>query len=68
MYTIHTTRFKELGFTNQEPGLWRFVDISEGIDRDRPRTIGPMYASKAELLADLTDYAAQFGATEKGTP
>jgi hypothetical protein len=51
----NSTRFPELGFVNQARGLWRFVDMSTGA------VIGPCYARKDELLADLTRFATEFG-------
>ena len=48
------TRFDELRFHQPFPGVWRFVDAE---DRD----VGPQYATRAELLADLERYAAEYG-------
>ncbi len=48
---MNKTRFPELGFRKDAPGLWRFVCTETG------QSVGPQYASKAELLADLTRYA-----------
>ena len=48
------TRFDELRFHQPFPGVWRFVDAE---DRD----VGPQYATRAELLADLDRYAAEYG-------
>lgn len=56
-HTIHRTRFETLGFINQLPGLWRFIDLSDYKPQDPPRTVGPQYRTKAELLADLARYA-----------
>ena len=36
---------------------WRFV-ILEG---DEQATVGPYYRTRAELLADLTNYATEYG-------
>lgn len=49
------TRFSELAYTQTAPGLWRIVDTGTGL------TIGPFYATKAELLADLARYAKNYG-------
>jgi len=46
---MHAIRFPELQF-GRSGGLWRF--FNEG------RCIGSPYKTKAELLADLTRYAA----------
>lgn len=59
---LRKTRFKDenstLCFENQGRNNWRFVikerDGSEG-------NVGPMYASKDELLADLRRYALEYG-------
>ena len=48
------TRFDEIRFHQPFPGVWRFVDAD---DRD----VGPQYATRAELLADLERYAAEYG-------
>ncbi len=49
--TIRPTRFKELGYRQDAPDLWRIYDP------DSQSAIGPFYKSKAELLADLDRYA-----------
>lgn len=58
-YKINKTRFAGLGYWNQERGLWRVCDIHESVLNSQgvPRTVGPLYASKAELMADLARYA-----------
>lgn len=54
-YGIMTrTRFKELAFVNNGDH-WRFVDTSSG------STVGQLYKTKTELLADLDRYAHNFG-------
>ena len=53
--SIRPTRFPELGYRNDGPGLWRFVDTETGA------TIGPFYRTKAELLGDLHRFAADYG-------
>ena len=50
-----TTRFAELGYRNEAHGLWRIVAL------DGEQSVGPYYASKAELLADLERYAREYG-------
>lgn len=54
-HTIRPTRFPELGYACDAPGLWRIYDTSTG------GAIGPFYATKAELLADLARFAREFG-------
>ena len=49
------TRFAELAYANHAPGLWRIIAT------DTDQAVGPFYASKAELLADLDRYATSFG-------
>ena len=49
------TRFPELAYEKHAPNLWRII----ATDTDQP--IGPHYASKAELLADLERYAHDYG-------
>ena len=57
--TITPTRFATLGFANTCPQgkpLWRFVDLSEP---GQQAVVGPQYRTRAELLADLEDYATR---------
>lgn len=49
------TRYKELSFHEWGRGNWRLVTT------DDHATVGPHYKSKAELLADLDRYAAEYG-------
>jgi hypothetical protein len=55
---VRRTRIAGLGFSNTRPGTWRFVDIHEGVTRPL-RLVGPNYATKDELLADLDRYARE---------
>ena len=60
------TRYAGLGFSRQPLNagrcLWRLVAYE---DRpDWPPMVGPQYHTKAELLADLPDYAARSGWVE----
>lgn len=48
------TRFKELVFAKLTPGEWSFFNVDEDGERHR---VGSIYATKAELLADLARYA-----------
>lgn len=63
--TTFKTRFVELGFANIQRGLWRFVALDfagdDGWHGGTLACVGPYYHSKAELLADLSRYAAQYG-------
>lgn len=55
---IHKTRFKELGYWNPFPGVWRFVALEDGLKADGlPSAVGPSYKTKGELLGDLSNYA-----------
>lgn len=54
------TRYKELGYWQAGPGLWRILDLTDGA----PSEVGPFYRSKVELLTDLARYARQFGCAE----
>lgn len=60
-YKIIKTRFAGLGYWHQGHGLWRVVDIHESVlnPEGMPRTVGPQYTTKAELLADLDRYARE---------
>jgi len=73
--TITPTRYTELAFGKQSPGLWR-IFARETYDAAGPgheyygrkpdpwetaRHVGADYATKAELLADLDRYAKFYG-------
>lgn len=47
-----------LGVMEQGARLWRVVDLSEA---GRASAVGPFYATKAEALADLSDYVRRAG-------
>ncbi len=49
------TRFPQLGFRQDAPGVWRIVAVEDNA------SVGPHYASKAELLGDLERFAAFYG-------
>ena len=53
---LHKTRFHGLFYTHNGDH-WRFIN---GEDGDQ-HAVGPQYATKAELLGDLTRYAAEYG-------
>ena len=55
--TIRPTRYAELGYRQDGPRLWR-------IYAETGHAIGPCYASKAELLADLDRYAHDYGCAD----
>ena len=61
--TLYKTRFTEIGFTLNSPGDWRFVDLSDAQDgnKDHMHCVGASYATKAELLASVERYAAEYG-------
>lgn len=48
--TNRPTRFAELAYVKTGTALWRIVDASTG------NTVGPLYTTKMELLADLPRY------------
>lgn len=56
--TIHKTRIAGLGYVKVSPTLWRVVDLHEG-ETDTPRTVGPLYRTKQELLADFDRYSKE---------
>lgn len=58
MPTIHKTRFTELGYWKVEDGCWSVVDLS---DLSRPAQVGQKYPTKEMLLANLENYAAEYG-------
>jgi hypothetical protein len=60
---LYKTRFTEIGFTLNSPGDWRFVDLSDAQDGNKSNMhcIGASYATKAELLASVERYAAEYG-------
>ena len=50
----HKTHYPGLGFEQHGPQLWRIIDRSTG------SAVGPLYANKGELLADLDRFANGF--------
>ena len=60
---LYKTRFTEIGFTLNSPGDWRFVDLTDSLagEKDTMHVIGASYATKAELLASVERYAAEYG-------
>jgi len=54
---VRPTRFPELGYRFDGPRCWRIYDITD----KREAAVGPFYASKAELFADLDRYAKDYG-------
>jgi hypothetical protein len=54
---VRPTRYELLGYTQDAPNCWRVVELQSGQER---RT-GPIYKSKAELLADLGYVASNWG-------
>ncbi len=62
MDTIHPTRYPELSYVHETPGLWRIVDALGGLNASGFLSrIGPHYRTRAELLADLARYASVYG-------
>jgi hypothetical protein len=55
MNSIRPTRYPELGYRNDGHKLWRIYVVED------EATIGPHYATKAELLADLYRFAKEYG-------
>lgn len=55
---FQSTRFKELVYANMDRGLWRLFNVDYDGEK---HAVGPYYSTKAELLADLTRYATNFG-------
>jgi hypothetical protein len=53
--TIRDTRFPELGYARPLKEVWRVIDKSTGCG------VGPLYKTRAELLADLDRFAVVFG-------
>lgn len=45
------TRYPELGYRQDAPGVWRIVDTDGG------KSIGPYYRTRVELLCDLDGFA-----------
>jgi hypothetical protein len=53
---ITKTRFAELGLSKIGKD-WRYMDLTDGA----PAAIGPYFSTKIEALAELGNYAEQFG-------
>ncbi len=57
-YGSHPTRFPQLTFSRISPKEWSFFATEENDPKGWYRNrVGPLYASSAELLADLARYA-----------
>jgi len=54
---LHRTRFKGLGYINQDKNLWRIVDLHDRVNTIH--VVGPQYKTRAELLSDLDRYATE---------
>ncbi len=54
---VTKTRIPELGIRQDGPRLWRFVDLSDGMNK----AVGEQYRTKAEALADLARYSIDGG-------
>lgn len=63
-YKIHRTRYDVLGYAKVCRGLWRFVDLTDGVNSDLPKFIGEFYRTKDELLSDIARYAKMYGCEE----
>jgi len=56
---LHETRYWGLKYANTNPAgpaCWRVIDCH---DKDREAAVGPIYASRLELLQDLNRYARE---------
>ena len=61
-YGQHRTRFPELNFSRVSPREWSFYAVDNGAPLwCRYSRVGPLYATSAELLADLPRYAREYG-------
>lgn len=56
-HIVHKTRFAELGYWKIEDGCWSVVDLTDG----KTAQVGQHYPSKETLLANLENYASDFG-------
>ena len=54
---MRSTRFRYLGYDKVAPNIWRIFDLCDG----RESAVGPIYKTRAELLADLERFARAFG-------
>jgi hypothetical protein len=58
---LYNTRFASLQYTCEAPSQWTIVDAESTKDNGFTVPIGPKYASKDELLADLERFATERG-------
>lgn len=49
--TEHKTKWPELRYRMDVPGLWRFVCVETGA------SVGPQYPTREALTLDMADYA-----------
>ena len=57
MLKLRKTRFDWLYYANIDKGCWQYVVIDPQDPQKLQYQTGPHYASKAELLGDLTRFA-----------
>ena len=59
MPSVELTPYASLAYAKIANGLWRFIDVSEGLPNDfgSMRCVGNQYKTKASLLEDMDRYA-----------
>lgn len=63
---VRPTRFAGIGYANFGARHWQFVDM-ESPCASNPcgfSQVGPLYPTKAELLADAPRYCAEYGCAQ----
>jgi hypothetical protein len=53
---LHHSANSNMYFANIKPGHWQHVDAT-----DAPATVGPIYPTRGELLADSNRYCGEYG-------
>lgn len=61
MNKIKNTRYQSLGYICEATKQWSFIDKESTTQLGHPVPIGPKYASKDELLADIERFATERG-------
>jgi hypothetical protein len=54
---VQFTKLATLGYRQEAPNQWRFVDLVSTEDLGSPVAVGDIYKTKKELLADLDNFA-----------
>lgn len=63
---VRPTRFAGVGYVEFGAGRWQFVDLESPLASNPCgfSQVGPIYPTKAELLADANRYCTEYGCAQ----